>query len=180
MSDLMEENLDFLNVLGKAKPIQCKALLSHISHVQFKAVITLLHNIIVGIIPVTDLEKKTLYRYRTSIRLLTSRRVGHKPKKELLLSCHSILPTCVRALERYWSSTGDNDETYGTAVSSNLRETSTDSTGEDEYRGKEREDEWRNERLPPSSPSSSDPEGGESVTRETHGETEDNNASTRC
>ena len=99
--DSIDGHLNFLQLIGTSKPKQRKALLSEVCQGQFKAICTLLYNILVGNIPIADKIKQKLHRYRNIIRRLINKSVSVLEKKRLLINYHYLLPSCVDALDNY-------------------------------------------------------------------------------
>ncbi len=121
MSDLLEKNLPFLRMLEQVNVKQRKALLMHASREQFKSIITLVHNILVGNIHLSKEDKTQLQRYRKCIRTLDSKTVGIRVKRELLIKHHSILPVCVVSLLSYFES--KHDSTFSASEKRSVPET---------------------------------------------------------
>lgn len=107
MSELLEKHVTFLLMLNQANTGQRKALLKHASGDQFMAVITLIFNILRGNIPLADEDKILLSRHKKYIRILTSKTIGRRVKRELLITHHSILPICIRSYRSYLSTLHD-------------------------------------------------------------------------
>ena len=84
MSQRIKHNLDLLRVLAKSNRKQRKAILEtcHVDLIKCLAEISL--NFLRGIIPINELQKKKLRRYRRLLHALADKNVSLKIKKEHL------------------------------------------------------------------------------------------------
>lgn len=128
MSERLKTNLPFLIMVERVNNKQRKALLAHTSREEFRAIITLLFNILEGHVPVTETDKTRLRRYKKCIRTLVSKKISAREKRALLNAHHCLLPICVRSLLTYFDNSpsttavGNYDKTDGSANEGQLPE----------------------------------------------------------
>ena len=84
MSQRMKHNSDLLRVLARSSPKQRKAILAtcHVDLIKCLAEISL--NVLQGVVPVNESQKKKLRRYKSLLRALADKKVPLKRKKEKL------------------------------------------------------------------------------------------------
>ena len=81
MSKRMERSLPYLQVLAKSKPRLRKMLMQHAPKEVLYAICECSLNILKGVIPLTQRQKRRLAHYKTHLRSLANKKVSTKRKK---------------------------------------------------------------------------------------------------
>ena len=84
MSQRTKHNLDLLRVLARSSKKQRQAILQtcHVDLIKCLAEISL--NVLKGVVPINDTQKKKLRRYKSLLRALADKKVSLKTKKQKL------------------------------------------------------------------------------------------------
>ena len=77
----MRESLPYLHVIVKSKPKLRKLLIEHVPANVITAICECSLNLLKGVVPVTQRQKRRLARYKTHLRALASKKVSRKRKK---------------------------------------------------------------------------------------------------
>ena len=81
MSKRMRGSLPYLQVIVKSKPKLRKLLIDNVPENVITAICECSLNLLKGVIPVTQRQKRRLARYKTHLRALASEKVSRKRKK---------------------------------------------------------------------------------------------------
>jgi hypothetical protein len=84
MSRRLRDNADFLRVLAKSNPKLRRAILKCCNPELIKAVCEVALNVLKGVVPVSEQQKKKLKRYKRVLRALTDKKVSITKKREFL------------------------------------------------------------------------------------------------
>jgi len=84
MSARLKRNLDFLNVLAKAKPKQRQAIISTASKDLLLCICEVVDNILRGAVKLTVKQKQQLKRYKKVLRTVADRKIPLKQKQKLI------------------------------------------------------------------------------------------------
>lgn len=87
----LERNLDYVKVLCRCNPKQCKALLAGADPDLTKCLCECASNVIKGNIPVTSRQKKQLSKHKAHLRFLSDKKVPLAKKKARLVQKGGIL-----------------------------------------------------------------------------------------
>lgn len=84
MSRRLRENSELLTVLAKATPKLRRAILKSCNRELLKTIFEVTLNVLRGVVPINDKQKKKLRRYKTVLRTLADKKVSIKKKQESL------------------------------------------------------------------------------------------------
>jgi hypothetical protein len=87
----LERNLDYIKVLCRCNPKQCKALLDGADPDLIKCLCECTSNVIKGNIPVSTGQRKKLSKYKTHLRFLSDKKVPLAKKKTKLVQKGGLL-----------------------------------------------------------------------------------------
>lgn len=100
---LTQSDTKLLQFLETCYQPQRIVLLKSLSKHQLKVLVEIIYNILKGVIPLSSKYKKSLFKYRSSIRLLTSKKVTVKTRQSKLVKIQEIIPLIIRAYWKYES-----------------------------------------------------------------------------
>ena len=84
MSRLLTNERPFLELFVKAGLKQRKALLQTLTNQQLKAVSEIVHNVLIGNVPLTSDQQKALKKYRSLLYIIGDKRINRSEKKRVL------------------------------------------------------------------------------------------------
>jgi hypothetical protein len=93
MNPLIRKEKDFLLLLLHTSDKQKKVLIQNIEKLQLSAIVQIVYNILIGVRPLTEKDKKHVIKRKLIIRQFVSKGLSLKKRKELLLKYFKyILP----------------------------------------------------------------------------------------
>ena len=92
MKNRVEKHLEELKVLKKAKPKIRKQILAQCNRDLVRCIGDCCYNVVKGNIKLSQKQKKRLKRHKNPVRLLASKKVSLKKKKDLLVQKGGFLP----------------------------------------------------------------------------------------
>ncbi len=92
MSIRLKRNLDFLRVLKKANPKQCKAIIQDGNKDLILCLCEVIDNILLGTIKLSPKQKKELCKYKKVLRQLVDKKVAITTKRKLFVQKGGFLP----------------------------------------------------------------------------------------
>ena len=84
MSRRLKDNADFLRVLAKSTLKLRRAILKCCHSELIKTICEVTLNVLKGVVPIDEKQKKKLRRYKTVLRTLADKKVSIKKKRESL------------------------------------------------------------------------------------------------
>ena len=84
MSRRVKDNIDFLRVLAKSNPKLRRAILQCCHNDLIKAICEVTLNVLKGVVPVNEKQKRKLRRHKTVLRALADKKISIKRKREYL------------------------------------------------------------------------------------------------
>ena len=101
MGNLIKDQRHFLRLFVQTNFTQRKALLDTITQPQLKALSEIAHNIILGKVTLTPLERSKLKQKRRFIHLLGNKQLGYKHKQKLVCNKQKILTLLIKIAITY-------------------------------------------------------------------------------
>ena len=89
----LHKHADTLHMLSKSSPGLCKAIIKECNKDLITCLCEISHNILKGNVPITTTQKKSLHRYKDTLRQLSSRQNTTLSKKKTLLQKGEFLGT---------------------------------------------------------------------------------------
>ena len=98
MSKQVLANVHFLSLLISCEEDQKIALLKTMNDKQFQLLVECFLNVLCGVFPLSQSDKKKLMRYKNIIRKITDRETTRIQRKKLLLKYRNIISIIVKPI----------------------------------------------------------------------------------
>jgi len=86
----------FLGYLLTASKVQVKSLLRNLTTDQLKLLVEIIYNVAKGIIPLSDSDKSTLWKYKRIIHRVLLQGLTRRQRQQRLVKIRDLLPIFIR------------------------------------------------------------------------------------